>query len=150
VARALSYKGLRPGSLRASAAAHGASKKTDTKPEMVLRRALFRHGLRFRKNVRTLRGCPDIVFARAKIAIFCDGDFWHGRNWIQRRRKLEKGSNPTYWIAKIDRTMERDLANQRWLEEKGWQVLRFWETEILSNPYSVVAEILEALSQPER
>ena len=116
---------------------------------MLLRRALFRYGLRFRKNVRTLRGCPDIVFPGAKIAIFCDGDFWHGRDWIHRRRKLEMGANPAYWIAKIDRTMKQDLANQRWLEENGWQVLRFWETEILSNPHSIVAEVLEALSHPE-
>ena len=144
-----SYAGFRPVSPRTSAAARGASKKTDTRPELLLRRALFRQGLRFRKNLRTLRGCPDIVFPRAKIAIFCDGDFWHGRNWSHRRRKLENGSNPAYWVSKINRTMERDIADQRWLEENGWQVLRFWETEIVSNPSAIVAEILEVLSAPD-
>jgi DNA mismatch endonuclease (patch repair protein) len=146
VARATSYAGFRPVSLRASAAARGASKKVDTKPELLLRRALFRHGLRFRKHVRALRGCPDIVFPRAKIAIFCDGDFWHGRDWDHRRLKLERGSNSTYWISKIDRTMERDIRNQTLLEGDGWQVLRFWETEILLDPHAIVAEVLEALS----
>jgi DNA mismatch endonuclease, patch repair protein len=149
VARATSYAGFRPGSLRASAAARGASRKVDTKPELLLRRALFRQGLRYRKHVRALRGCPDIVFPGAKVAIFCDGDFWHGKDWIHRRRKLEKGTNSAYWISKIDQTMERDIRNQTWLEEKGWQVLRFWETEILSDPHAIVAEVLEALSKLE-
>ena len=69
----------------------------------------------------------------------------------QLRLLQQRSVNPltAYWIAKIDRTMKQDLANQRWLEENGWQVLRFWETEILSNPHSIVAEVLEALSHPE-
>jgi DNA mismatch endonuclease, patch repair protein len=149
VPRSTSYTGFRPVSQRASAAARGASKKTDTKPELLLQHALFRQGLRYRKNVRTLRGCPDIVFPNAKIAIFCDGDFWHGRDWTSRRSKLESGANSAYWIAKIDRTMERDIANQEWLEQNGWQVLRFWETEILSNLHSIVSEIMEAVSRFE-
>ena len=104
-----SYKYLNAASASASKAARASSKKQDTKPELRLRRALWRAGHRYRKNVATLPGKPDIVFVRARLAVFCDGDFWHGRNWPERKAKLEQGHNPGYWVAKIERNMERDL-----------------------------------------
>src|SRR6478672_1465494 len=86
-----SYKGLRPASPRASAAARGSSKKADTRCELMLRRSLWVAGCRYRKNVPELPGRPDIVFPGAKVAVFCDGDFWHGRDWETRRQKLSRG-----------------------------------------------------------
>jgi DNA mismatch endonuclease (patch repair protein) len=136
-----SYSGLRPASRNASSAARGSSRKSDTRPEVQLRQLLHRAGKRFRKNVRSLPGCPDIVFPRAKVAIFCDGDFWHGRNWTERKAKLAQGTNSQYWISKIERNIERDVQNQLQLERRGWRVLRFWESEISKTPLPLLDEI---------
>jgi DNA mismatch endonuclease, patch repair protein len=142
-----SYKGLRPASQKATAAARGASRKADTLPEVTLRRLLFAAGRRFRKNVRSLPGCPDIVFGKERVAIFCDGDFWHGRDWKDRRAKLASGSNPAYWITKIERNIARDLKQTATLEQRGWRVLRFWESEIRRSPEVVLEDVLSALNE---
>jgi DNA mismatch endonuclease (patch repair protein) len=144
--KAPSYNDLKPASAKASKAARGSSRKKDTKPEVVLRKVLWARGYRYRKDVAALRGRPDVVFAGAKVAVFCDGDFWHGRDWRKRRRKLERGHNPEYWIAKIKRNMERDRKNTRELEKAGWLVLRFWETDILRDPEAVADQAIAALS----
>src|SRR6266487_2252622 len=128
--RNASYRGLAPSSERASAAARGASRKTQTKCELLLRASIQAHGLRFRVNVINLPGRPDIVFPKARVAVFCDGDFWHGKNWAGRRKRLERGANPQYWLAKIRGNMKRDRTHTRGLEELGWTVLRFWESQI--------------------
>lgn len=125
-----SYVGLRPSSERASKAARGASKKADTVCEVMLRSELFRRGLRFRKNVRGLPGVPDIVFVRQRVAVFCDGDFWHGRDWNARRAKLATGANSAYWHAKIERNMARDAEQTAGLTALGWTVVRVWETDV--------------------
>lgn len=145
VRTAPSYKDLRPASPRASRAARGSSKKADTKPELMLRRILFREGYRYRKDASTLPGRPDIVFAKAKVAIFCDGDFWHGREWAARKSKLVRGANAPYWISKIEKNVDRDLENQEKLELRGWRVLRFWEGEIRGAPEGIAAEIISVL-----
>jgi len=136
-----SYEGLKPASVRASSAARGASKKGDTKPEVILRKALWREGVRYRKNVRALPGDPDIVIRRARLVVFCDGDFWHGKDWKARRRKLQQGTNPEYWTKKIAGNIARDRHNNELLESEGWTVLRFWESEIVKNTEQVVARI---------
>lgn len=143
--KAPSYKDLKPASPRASRAAKGSSRKKDTKPEVALRKILWARGYRYRKDVATLAGRPDVVFAAAKVAVFCDGDFWHGRDWRKRRRKLERGHNPEYWIAKIKRNMERDRANSLALQLAGWNVLRFWETDILRDPDAIADRIIAAI-----
>ena len=147
VRQAPSYKGLLPASAHASSAARGASRKSDTKCEVVLRSMLWRSGCRFRKNVRQLPGRPDIVFTKAKVVVFCDGDFWHGKNWQARKQKLRRGTNPSYWIAKIERNMERDRQNTEQLRQQGWRVLRFWESDILKRPEAVRQQILEVLHE---
>jgi DNA mismatch endonuclease (patch repair protein) len=144
--QAPSYRLLQPASSRASAAARGASKKTETTCEVALRRALWASGCRFRKNLRELPGRPDIVFTKAKLAIFCDGDFWHGRDWETRARKLSRGTNSSYWLAKIQSNMERDRLNTKKLEEAGWTVLRLWETQILADPLREAATVIQALT----
>lgn len=141
----VSFHGRRPASERASAAARGASRKADTRCEVRLRSLLWRAGARFRKNVAELPGKPDVVFPRQRLAVFCDGDFWHGRDWERRRRRLAAGHNGDYWIAKIERNMERDRTNARRLEADGWTVLRLWEKEILDRPASVVDRVLRTL-----
>jgi DNA mismatch endonuclease (patch repair protein) len=141
-----SYKEFRPSSEKASRTA-SKIKASDTKAETTLRSTLWRKGLRFRKNVRTLPGRPDVVFPRARLAVFCDGDFWHGRDWESRLEKLRRGSNSTYWVAKIKANMERDLRHNEALRQLGWQVLRLWEKDILGDPDGTSARVIEALQK---
>ena len=85
------------------------------------------------------------MFLNAKICVFCDGDFWHGRDWESRQPKLRRGSNSDYWLAKIQRNIERDRQNTQRLQEMGWTVLRFWESEIQSKLVEVVRSVLGTL-----
>ena len=142
-----SYLGRKPASDRASRSAKGSSKKTDTKPELLLRRALWSAGLRYRKNPPALPGKPDVVFLGAKLAVFCDGDFWHGRNWEARQEKLSRGHNAEYWLAKIGRNMKRDAEVTAALREAGWSVLRVWETDVKRDVNAVVAAVRAVLAQ---
>src|SRR5258708_39840100 len=98
--RTPSFEGLSSASLVASRIKK-ATRNKNTRPELVLGRCLWQLGLRYRKNVRTLPGAPDVVFFRARVAVFCDGDFWHGNNWKRLRVQLKKRHNAHYWIAKI-------------------------------------------------
>lgn len=140
-----SYAGLKPASPKASNAARGSSKKSNTKCELLLRRELWKQGCRFRVDVRTLPGRPDIVFTKARVAIFCDGDFWHGRNWDELQRKLAKGHNPDYWLKKISRNMERDKQATAALQLGGWTVLRFWEGDLLDAVAPALHAVLNVL-----
>jgi DNA mismatch endonuclease, patch repair protein len=141
-APAPSYKGLRAASDQASRAARGSSKKKDTRCEETLRRALWAAGCRYRKDVAGLPGRPDVVFSGPRVAIFCDGDFWHGRDWEVRRQKLGRGANSQYWLAKIQRNIERDRQNTRDLQDLGWTVLRFWESQIQTDLWAVTQIVL--------
>lgn len=145
--KAPSYKGLRPASHKASAAAKGSSRKADTRHERLLRSELWRAGCRFRKNLANLPGKPDIVFTRVKLAVFCDGDFWHGRDWETRKAKLERGSNPGYWVRKIERNIERDGEHTRLLMAAGWSVMRVWESDILADPRGIARLIVRELEE---
>ncbi|HEY6321583.1 MAG TPA: very short patch repair endonuclease [Thermoanaerobaculia bacterium] len=140
-----SFKGRHPTSARASAAARGASRKTDTRCEVTLRSLLWRAGARFRKDVPSLPGRPDIVFPRARLVVFCDGDFWHGKDWSSRRRKLARGVNASYWVGKIEANRARDRRQTAQLEDSGWTVLRVWESAIQAAPRVVACDILGVL-----
>jgi DNA mismatch endonuclease, patch repair protein len=139
-----SFTGLSAASL-ASSHAKKMNRNCDTAHERRLRALLWRRGLRYRKNVRLLPGKPDIVFSTARVAIFCDGDFWHGRDWKQLSRKLRAGTNASYWIAKIKANRSRDRRNARLLEREGWAVIRIWETDIHNDPERTVQAIEELL-----
>lgn len=115
-----------------------------------MRSALWRAGCRFRKNVEGLPGRPDIVFSKPRVVVFCDGDFWHGRDWPERQERLRRGHNAAYWIAKIDRNMARDLLNTEDLRAAGWRVLRFWERDIVANTKSITNQVLQAIGPPRR
>ena len=142
-----SYQGLKPASRKATLAARGSSRKTGTRCERLLRSALWRAGCRYRKNVAGLPGKPDLVFPKARVVVFCDGDFWHGRSWPSRKAKLSEGNNPKYWIQKIERNLKRDQGNTAALEREGWTVLRFWETDILANPSAAADRVRRALGE---
>jgi DNA mismatch endonuclease (patch repair protein) len=143
--RSASYKGLTPASPKTSRVASASSVKSGTKPELLLRSALRGRGLRYRLNYPSLPGRPDIVFVRARVAIFCDGDFWHGRELESRLRKLAAGHNGFYWTSKICANVERDRRHDLELARAGWLVLRFWESEIRSDTSAAVHVIAEAI-----
>jgi DNA mismatch endonuclease (patch repair protein) len=139
------YEGLRPASSRASSAAQAASRKRDTGCEILLRAALWRRGLRYRIDVATLPGRPDIVFSAKRVLVFCDGDFWHGRKLRQRLQRLEHGHNSTYWVAKIVANVARDRRHDRALRANGWLVLRYWESDVHRDVDGVADQIASAL-----
>ena len=135
-----SFKNLNPAT-QASSKSKRANQSRNTRHEIILRSALHRMGLRFRKNLKSLPGNPDIVFPKAKTVIFCDGDFWHGRDWNARKSKISKGTNPKYWIEKIEANVRRDREVNELLIKAGWDVVRIWETDIHSNLETVAKKI---------
>lgn len=100
----------------------------NTKPEIVLRNALWHRGIRYRKNYGDLPGKPDMAIMRYRIAIFVDGDFWHGRDMEKTSSQIK--NNRDYWIPKLQRNKMRDAEVNDLLTEQGWLVLRFWESDI--------------------
>lgn len=107
------------------------NKGKDTKPELLLRKELWRRGLRYRKNYKGLYGKPDIVFLGAKIAVFVDGKMWHGYDWEHQKNDFK--SNRDYWIPKIEQNIEHDYEVTQELISLGWLVMRFWDFEVKKN-----------------
>lgn len=120
-------------------------KSKDTEIEVLLRKALWKKGYRFRKNYSKLPGKPDIAFTRYKIAIFCDGEFFHGKDWEILKPKLEKSNNSEYWIKKIDRNRKHDHEIDQKLLFLGWTVIRFWGKDIKKNLEECVQVVEETL-----
>jgi len=115
----------------------------DTKPEVLLRKALWSLGIRYRSNYKKLKGCPDIAMLKYKLLIFVDGEFWHGYEWEKRKPKLK--SNREYWIPKIERNMQRDIETNDELQNAGFTVMRFWEHEIKKNLNGCIEKIITQL-----
>lgn len=141
-----SFRGLKPASEAASRSKR-ANRKKDSLHEILLRRELTKLGLRYRKYAGDLPGNPDLVFRTAKVVVFCDGDFWHGREWVRLGRNLLRRHNASYWIAKIARNRERDREVSRKLTKAGWHVVRIWETDILSDPQEAARSIHALVSR---
>lgn len=120
-------------------------RSVDTKIEVLLRKSLWENGIRYRKNYVKLPGKPDIAITKYKIAIFCDGEFFHGKNWEILRPKLEKGNNAEFWIDKISKNRERDDEINKKLLYMGWTVIRFWGDDIKKNPKECVKVIQETM-----
>lgn len=139
-----SFAGLSASSL-SSSRAKKQNRAADTAHELLFRKLLWAAGLRYRKNVAGLPGKPDVVFARQRVAIFCDGDFWHGREWDKLAPKLQDGHNAGYWVEKIRTNRARDLKTSQILRERGWVVLRFWESDLKRDPTDALAKVLETL-----
>lgn len=112
---------------------------------MLLRKALWERGYRYRKNYKALPGKPDIVLTKYKIAIFCDGEFFHGKDWEVLKPKLENSNNSEYWISKISRNRERDDEVNKKLLFMGWTVIRFWGNDIKKHTDECVKVIEEAI-----
>ena len=117
----------------------------NTKIEVILRKALWKKGHRYRKNYKKLPGKPDIVLTKYKIAIFCDGEFFHGKDWENLKLRLERGKNSDFWVAKISRNRERDEETNKKLLFMGWTVLRFWGMDIKKNTDEFVKVIEETM-----
>jgi len=103
-------------------------KGKNTKPELAFRKALYALGYRYRIDYKKLLGKPDIALPKYKTVIFIDGDYWHGKNWEERKPKIK--TNREFWIAKFERNIQRDKEVNLALKEKGYTVFRFWESEI--------------------
>lgn len=117
----------------------------DTKIEVLLRKALWEKGYRYRKNYSKLPGKPDIVLTKYKIAIFCDSEFFHGKDWEVLKPRLLKGQNPEYWVKKISRNRERDEEINRKLIFEDWTVIRFWGKDIKKNLDECIRTIEEVI-----
>lgn len=116
----------------------------DTRPELLVRRRLWAAGYRYRLHYKFAKGRPDIAFIGVKIAVFIDGDFWHGNAWRVREKASLADLFPTntdWWVAKLERNMERDREVSAGLEQDGWTVIRVWESEILSDLDAVIDRI---------
>lgn len=117
----------------------------DTSIELLLRKALWHKGYRYRKNYKVLPGSPDIVLTKYKIAIFCDSEFFHGKDWEILKLRLEKGKNPDFWIKKIERNRNRDYENDKKLLFLGYTVLHFWGQDISKHTDECLQAIEEAI-----
>lgn len=118
-----------------------AVKSSGSKIEVMLMKELWSRGLRYRKNVKSVIGKPDIAFIGRKVAVFCDSEFWHGYNWNERKSDFK--SNQEFWIPKIERNMQRDIEVTKRLEADGWTVLRFWGNDIKKH-LQQCADIIES------
>ena len=117
----------------------------DTKIEIILRKALWKRGYRYRKHYKSITGTPDIALTRYKIAIFCDGEFFHGKDWEVLRPRLEKSNNSEFWISKISRNRERDDEINKKLLYMGWTVIRFRGSDIKKDTDECIRVIEETI-----
>ena len=117
----------------------------DTSIELLLRKALWHKGYRYRKNYKDLPGSPDIVLTKYKIAIFCDSEFFHGKDWEILKLRLENGKNADFWIKKIERNRNRDYENDKKLLFLGYTVLHFWGQDISKHTDECLQTIEEAI-----
>jgi DNA mismatch endonuclease (patch repair protein) len=123
--------------------AMGKIKSKNTKPELLLRKAMWASGLKYRIDVNKLPGRPDIVMRKFKLAIFVDGEFWHGYKWEEKKQKIK--ANTGFWIPKIERNMQRDRESAKKLYQLGFHVMRFWEHEIRKDLPKVMDTIYQYL-----
>ena len=117
----------------------------DTDLESLVRSRLFRRGWRFRKHISSLPGTPDIVFGRQRIAVFIDGDFWHGYRFPRWEKSL-----PEFWATKIQKNIRRDRKNFATLRRMSWQVIRIWQHEIKQDLDGSVERIEKLLMRRPR
>ena len=125
-----------------------AVKAKGSKIETALAKALFARGFRYRKNDKTVYGKPDLTFKKLKIAIFVDSEFWHGKDW--QSRKHDHKSNQAFWLAKIERNIERDKEVNLKLLKDGWKILRFWGADIQKNLQTCITKIEKTINEIKR
>lgn len=125
-----------------------AVKNKDSKIELILGKALWRKGFRYRKNDTSVFGKPDFTFKKYKIAVFCDSEFWHGKNWEER--KYDHKTNIEFWYKKIERNIERDKEVNVELKKQGWRIIRFWGQDIKKNLLFCVEKVVKAINEEKR
>lgn len=118
------------------------------KAETILAKTIWHKGYRYRRNYKKLPGSPDIAILRFRIAVFVDGEFWHGENWEERKAKLRH--NREYWIEKIEENMARDKRVDTQLKELGWIPIHFWEKQVLKNTDECLNAILELINATDQ
>jgi DNA mismatch endonuclease (patch repair protein) len=117
-------------------------KGKDTGLETRVRSELHKRGFRFRKHLKELPGKPDVVFTKAKVAVFIDGDFWHGYRFSTWEHKVSD-----FWKTKISKNRERDTKNHRRLRNMGWTVIRLWQHDLERDFESSIGKIVSALKK---
>jgi len=120
-------------------------KGKNTKPEVEFRKLFWHRGYRYRVNDKRLPGKPDIAFPSHKVAVFIDGEFWHGYKWEEKKAKIK--SNREYWVTKIERNIERDKKNIELLQKMGWEVFRFWAHEVEKEPEKCLNAVIGKLQE---
>lgn len=121
-----------------------AIKSKGTSIENLLAKTLYSNGIRYRRNVKSVFGCPDICIKKYKLAIFCDSEFWHGKDWETKKLKLD--TNREFWIKKIEKNIQRDCEVNKKLSDDGWSVLRFWGNDILKHSKLCCQGILKIIN----
>ena len=124
-------------------------KGKDTRPEVVLRKALWAAGIRYRKNVKGLPGSPDVAITKYKLAVFVDSEFFHGKDWDTKLKRIKEGSNGGYWTAKIERNIERDIEKEASLRAIGYKVIRIWSQDVIKDTDACVRAVKEAIMDIE-
>lgn len=122
----------------------------DTKPEIILRKYLWNKGVRYKKNCKGLPGRPDIAITKYKVAVFCDSEFFHGKDWDKQRAKIQQGSHPDYWVKKIERNIARDKQKDKELQDLGWIVIHFWSKDIEKNTDDCFLKVKDAIEKRQR
>ncbi len=120
-------------------------RSTGTKIELLLAQELRLLGVSYRKNVKTIKGKPDFAFIGLKVAVFCDSEFWHGKDFNSLEKRI--GTNSEFWLTKIRNNISRDQNINDMLISSGWTVLRYWEKDIKKNVGAIAAEIKEILDE---
>jgi len=122
-----------------------AIKASGTGIEKTLRKALSKEGFRYRLNAKNILGRPDFAFVREKVAVFCDSEFWHGKNWKKEKQRIK--TNRKFWQSKIERNIQRDTQVTHDLKKEGWRILRFWGKDIDKKTEKCVLKIKKALKR---
>ena len=113
--------------------------------EEKLAKALWHSGFRYWRNTKKLPGRPDVALQKYHIAVFVDGEFWHGKDWEKRKERLQR--NREYWIEKIEENIARDGRVDEQLKAIGWKTIRFWEKDVLKNTDECVSLIIDSINQ---
>lgn len=127
-----------------------AVRSQNTQPEIRFRRALRTLGRSMRLHPRDVPGRPDFVFQRERVAVFLDGDFWHGHQWRLRglsslSQQFRGSANRAYWVRKITRNVERDARTNRQLRQLGWRIVRVWESDLKTDPVRCLRRVKRAI-----
>lgn len=120
-------------------------RRKDTSIELTLRKELWHRGYRYRKNYKELPGSPDICLTKYKLAIFCDSEFFHGKDWEVLKPRIAEGNNGQYWVKKIQENINRDEDVDKRLNYLGWTVIHFWGKDILKNTDECIKVIEETI-----